>query len=119
MMVGTVIWGVAALAALGVAAALAFYATAGRPLSPEMADRVAANAPELHRQAATLGGRPVWKLDVGLVVGATLFLLGLAAAGPAYPYAAAGASLALVSLTGRLLILGGRRRIDQIRRALN
>ncbi len=114
-MIGTVIWGAVALAGLGALAALGFWATAGKPLADDMVARVAANAPELRRQATALGGRPLWKFDLGLVVGMTVFLLGLATGGIALPVAAAGAFLALISLAGRLLVLGGRRRLDQIK----
>ncbi len=107
-------WGGVVLAALGALAALAFYTTAGKPLPHHMMERVASNAPELRRQAAALGGRPVWKFDLGMVVGSTIVLLGLGVRGPTLHLTALGAFLALLSLTGRLLVLGGRRRLHQI-----
>lgn len=113
------IWCVVGVAAAGVAASAAFYSRAGRPLSPETADRVAANALEIRRQALRLGSRPLWKFDVGMVAGTTFLVLGLLRGGPALPYAGAGAFLALTSLSGRLLVLGGRRRLQRIRQALD
>lgn len=103
------------LAALGGAAAsLEFYRRTGSPLPPETADLVRERAPDLRRLASGLGGRPTWIFDLGMVSGGTFCILGIWTGGAALALAAAGAFLALLSLSGRLLVLGGRRRLRQI-----
>ncbi|MFQ5948271.1 MAG: hypothetical protein ACE5KX_05380 [Acidimicrobiia bacterium] len=116
MFPGAVVWGVAALAALGLAAAIGFYAVSGRPLSQQAARRVSENALELRRQATELGTRPLWKFQIGLVVGVALSGVGLVTGSAALPLAAVGALLATLSLIGLLLVLGGRRRLEQLKK---
>lgn len=114
----TFLWAAVVVAGIGAVAAIVFYGLAGRAVEPDLHEWSEPERQDVIRQVRTLARRQLWRFDLGLVVGTTTALVGLAADQPPGPVmTAVGAFLALASLTGRLLVMGGRRRLLAMERA--
>jgi hypothetical protein len=94
-------WALVGLAAVAAAGGAVFYSAAARAPAP---------GEDARHGAEVLASRSTVLYDLGMAAGAGLVVAEVVAGAPGALFLAAGLALIFLSVSGRLLILGARRR---------